>query len=149
MLWSVMNILLLSSTEKICVGITKYNCEIRILHFVDGGGTGLQGSYDDQQGYWLTTFRKNVPPLSSWVKKACKYYSGGPWFNYRQSYHLFYMLCLWFCASLICINNCPTIHNTKQSIYYSASSLYMFRVSTTPIIKSTQNCNYSLRYWSN
>ena len=27
----------------------------------------------------------------------------------------------------------------------SASSLYMFRVSTTPIIRSTQNCNYSLR----
>jgi len=25
----------------------------------------------------------------------------------------------------------------------------MFRVSTTPIIRSTQNCNYSLRYWSN
>jgi len=38
--------------------------------------------------------------------------------------------------------------NTKQSIYYSASSLYMFRVSTTPIIRSTQNYNYSLRYWS-
>ena len=33
----------------------------------------------------------------------------------------------------------------KQSIYYSASSLYMFRVSTTPIIRSTQNSNYSLR----
>ena len=38
--------------------------------------------------------------------------------------------------------------NTKQSIYYSASSLYMFRVSTAPIIRCTQNCNYSLRYWS-
>ena len=24
----------------------------------------------------------------------------------------------------------------------------MFRLSTTPIIWSTQNCNYSLRYWS-
>jgi len=23
-----------------------------------------------------------------------------------------------------------------------------FRLSTTPIIRSTQNCNYSLRYWS-
>jgi len=44
------------------------------------------------------------------------------------------------------INTCPTSCNTKQSIYYSASSLYMFRVSTTPIIRSTQNCNYSLRY---
>ena len=35
----------------------------------------------------------------------------------------------------------------KQSIYYSASSLYMFRVSTTPII-SIQIFNYSLQYWS-
>ena len=42
----------------------------------------------------------------------------------------------------------PTGWNTKHSIYYSASSLYMFRVSNTPIIRSTQNCNYSLRYWS-
>jgi len=48
-----------------------------------------------------------------------------------------------------CINNCPTTCNTKQSIYYhSASSLYVFRVPTTPIIRSTQNCNYNLRYWS-
>jgi len=39
------------------------------------------------------------------------------------------------------INICPTRCNTKQSIYYSESSLYMFRVSTTPIIRSTQNCN--------
>jgi len=57
-----------------------------------------------------------------------------------------WILCLWFRASLICVNSCPTRCNTKQSIYYSASSLYMFRVSTTPIIRSTQNCNYSLRY---
>jgi len=48
------------------------------------------------------------------------------------------------------IKNCPTRCNTKQSIYvyYSARSLYMFRVSTAPIIGSTQNSNYSLRYWS-
>jgi len=57
------------------------------------------------------------------------------------------VLCLWFRESLIYINNCPTRCNTKQSIYYSASSPYMFRVSTTPIT-STQDCNYSLRYWS-
>ena len=43
------------------------------------------------------------------------------------------------------INNCPKWCNTKQSIYYSASSLYMFRVSTTPIIRSTQNCNCDLK----
>jgi len=45
------------------------------------------------------------------------------------------------------VNNCPTRCNTKQFIYYSASSLYIFRMSTTSIM-STQNCNYSLRYWS-
>jgi len=38
-------------------------------------------------------------------------------------------------------------YNTKQSVYYSARSMYMFRVSTTPII-NTQNRNYSLRYSS-
>ena len=52
----------------------------------------------------------------------------------------------WSMLILLYINNCPTRCNTKQSIYYSASSLYMFRVSITPIIRSTQNCNYSLRY---
>ena len=46
------------------------------------------------------------------------------------------------------INNYPTRCNIKRSIYYSARSLYIFRVSNTPIIRSTQNCNYSLRYWS-
>jgi len=60
---------------------------------------------------------------------------------------LTWILCLWFRASLIYINNCPTRCNTKQSIYYSESSLYMFRVSTTPIMR-TQNCNYNIRYWS-
>jgi len=48
----------------------------------------------------------------------------------------------------IYINNCPMRCNTEQSIYYSASSLYTFRVSTTPIIRSTQNCKCSLWYWS-
>jgi len=59
----------------------------------------------------------------------------------------YYFIYLWFRASLIYINNCPTRCNTKQSIYYSTSSLYMFRVSITPIIRNTQNCNYSIRYW--
>jgi len=53
-------------------------------------------------------------------------------------------ICLWFHASLIYINNCPTRCNTKQPIYYSASSHYMFLVSNTTIIRITQNCNYSL-----
>ena len=33
-------------------------------------------------------------------------------------------------------------------IYFNAKSLYMFRVSTAPIIRSTKNCNRSLRYRS-
>jgi len=37
---------------------------------------------------------------------------------------------------------------TKNMTSTSTNSLYMFRVSSTPIIRSTQNCNYSLRYWS-
>ena len=57
---------------------------------------------------------------------------------------------IWYWSNFfsLYINNCPTRCNTKQSIYYSASSLYMFRVSATPIIRSTQNCNHSLRCWS-
>jgi len=35
--------------------------------------------------------------------------------------HVKIILCLWFRASLIYINNRPTRCNTKQSIYYSAS----------------------------
>jgi hypothetical protein len=54
--------------------------------------------------------------------------------------------------AMLCSYLLPTwpslLGHTKQSIYYSASSMYMFRVSTTPIIRSTQNCNNSLRYWS-
>ena len=38
-----------------------------------------------------------------------------------------------------------SIHNGMPSFKLS---LWMFRVSITPIIRSTQNCNYSLRYWS-
>jgi len=53
---------------------------------------------------------------------------------------------IYYGRSEVHINSCPTRCNTKQSIYYFESSPYMFRVSITPIIKSTQNCNYSLRY---
>ena len=66
----------------------------------------------------------------------------------RNKWFLCLFLCLWSRASLIYINNCPMRCNTKQSIYYSASSLYVFRVSNTHIVRSTQNCNYSLWYWS-
>jgi len=33
-------------------------------------------------------------------------------------------------------------------ISYSASSLYMFQVLTTPIIRSTQNCNVVASHWT-
>jgi len=33
-------------------------------------------------------------------------------------------------------------------IYFTAKSLYMFRLSTAPIIRCTKNCNRSLRYRS-
>jgi len=61
---------------------------------------------------------------------------------------IFLYIIVLYCYIFLYIINCPTRRNKKQSIYYSASSLYMFRVSTTPIIRSTKNCNYSLRYWS-
>ena len=86
------------------------------------------------------TFRR--PPASQLIKLMILFELG---LGTKQTYQF---LCLWFRASLIYINTCPTRCNKERSIYYSASSLYMFLVSTTPIIRSTQNCNYSLRYWS-
>ena len=77
-----------------------------------------------------------IHPLSSPIRATCpshlKYLIGFKYYKQTNEY----------------IDNYPTRCNTKQSIYYSASSLYMFRVSNTPIIRNTQNCNYSLRYWS-
>jgi len=82
--------------------------------------------------------------MGKWLAETCR--NSLVYFTYKTSVII---LCLWFHVSLIYINNCPTRCNTKQSISSSASSLYMFRVSTKPIIRSTQNCNYSLRCWSN
>jgi len=82
--------------------------------------------------------KESPPPLPQFVPRI------------QPICHTFFWLplCLWFRATLICGNNFPTSCNTKRSIHYSASSLYLFRVSATPIIRSTQNCNYRLRYWS-
>jgi len=41
---------------------------------------------------------------------------------------------------------CREVATHKKNM---TSSLYMFRVSTAPIIRSTQKCKYNLRYWSN
>jgi len=60
------------------------------------------------------------------------------------------ILCSWFRASLIYVSNYPTRWNTKQSIYYSASSLYTFRVeggSYTKNMTNTGGCSYSFVYY--
>ena len=38
---------------------------------------------------------------------------------------------------------------TMYSLLYFCKLLYMFRVVTPPLIRSTYNCNYSIWYWSN
>jgi hypothetical protein len=38
---------------------------------------------------------------------------------------------------------------TMYSLLYFCKLLYMFRVVTPPIIRSTCNCNYSIWHWSN
>jgi len=73
-----------------------------------------------------------------------------PQFIPHRGWRLWHTYSKWHVA--FCVygyaNNCPTRCNTKQFFYYSESTLYMFRVSTTPTIRITQNWNYSLRYWS-
>ena len=96
----------------------------------------------------MSMFLKNklIQPLKFCV--YFRYFKGTRTAAVRIKWHTWKILCSWFRASLIYNNSCPTRCNTNQYIYYSASSLCMFRVSTTPIIRSTQNCHYSLRYWS-
>ena len=57
------------------------------------------------------------------------------------------ILCLRLRTSLIYINNIQR-DATQSSLFIILQGHYMFRVSTTHNIRSTQNCNYSLRYWS-
>jgi len=38
---------------------------------------------------------------------------------------------------------------TMHSLFYFCKLLYIFRVVTPPIIRSTYNCNYSIWHWSN
>jgi hypothetical protein len=38
---------------------------------------------------------------------------------------------------------------TIHSLLYFCKLLFMFRVVTPPIIRSTYNCNYTIWYWSN
>jgi len=111
-----------------------------ILKYISQYETCLRGLYvSTKQGFGLDVRLRssNGTGHKGWIQVHPK--------RRRLSIHI---LCLWFHASMIYINNCPTRYNTKQSIYYSASSLYMFRVSTTPIIRGTQNCKYCLWYWS-
>jgi hypothetical protein len=45
----------------------------------------------------------------------------------------------------IIVQQTATIHN----LLYFCKLLYLFRVVTPPIIRSTYNCNYSIWHWSN
>jgi len=38
---------------------------------------------------------------------------------------------------------------TMYSILHFCKLLYMFRVVTSPIIRSTYNCNYNIWHWTN
>ena len=55
------------------------------------------------------------------------------------------ILCLWFRASQIYIIINQQDAAVRSQFYFPAGSLYMFRVLSTPIIRSTLNCIYSLR----
>jgi len=51
---------------------------------------------------------------------------------------LIWNLCSWFRAAQVYINKCPKRCNNMQSIFYfTARSLYVFRVPSAPIIRST------------
>ena len=48
------------------------------------------------------------------------------------------------------VNDCSTKMRLYTVYYVSVNcSLYMFRVVTSPIIRSTCNCNYNIWHWSN
>jgi len=70
---------------------------------------------DNAQKYWYTRTgqrrQHGASAISCWIPKATN--------------------TLRICNTYI--NNSSTRCNTKQSVYYSAGSLYMFRVSTAPI----------------
>ena len=64
----------------------------------------------------------------------------------RVNYFFFFMFMVPCIMNLNCSK--PTRCNGSQTILFFAGSLYMFRVLSTPIIRSTKNCHYSLRYRS-
>jgi len=117
----------------------------------DGTGFHTYKEYHKTESLWshTTTDHKEGEQLEDRRSVGASNCNSGDGTDQRVQSLMFMMmmvLCLWFHASVIFINNCPTRCIAKQSIYYSASSLYMFRVSIKPIIRSAQNCNYSLRY---
>jgi len=65
------------------------------------------------------------------------------YYIYRRV-HLFFFY-TWVRASWIEFNNCPTRCDLFSLLHF-CRQLYMFRVST-PIIRSSYNCNYSFWYW--
>ena len=68
-------------------------------------------------------------------------------------YRLLLRYVQWPVHRVICVNNCPTRCNNIQFIYI-CKLLYMFRVVSPPIIRSSYHCIYSkvkavpLQAWS-
>jgi len=68
-------------------------------------------------------FRVSTTPIIKSTQKC----------NYSLRYWSYFCDCFCSCWEEHSLKvNCPTVCNTKQSIYYSANSVYMFRVSTNP-----------------
>ena len=114
---------------------------IYTLHFISAKLSVTEGDVrgNDTFDTFQYTMAKVVFKLTrvSWLALTCNIIG-----SLVQSHSLT------FARYWVSVNNCPTRCNTKQSIYCSESSIYLIRVSNTPIIRSTRNCNYSLRYWS-
>ena len=67
----------------------------------------------------------------------------GSWVNETSSYEFYVYGSLYRWSILLIVQR----DATQSSLFIILHvHFYMFRVSTTPIIRSTQNCNYSLRY---
>ena len=64
-----------------------------------------------------------------------------PWFLENYPYQIWQ---IWVLVSIIVQQDA-----TMYSLLYFCKLLYMFRVVTPPIIRSTYNCNYSIWHWSN
>ena len=120
----------LYSTIKMMHGPINIRFIMSVRQSVRIEKAGYHGMDFHQISYWRILFRKPIGKIHVGLHSEK---NGGYIYIY-----------------IICINNCPTRCNKKQSIYYSASSLYMFRVleggSCTKNMTGTGGCSYSFVY---